>query len=169
MSASLVLRLSVVDPSTAASTAWSPRSPSPSWRAAVFQLWLAWRDQKSSRALFGCLCLAAGLTISLGSTDSVIYEGLIGFHLVLAALLSIGALFDDALGRRVRGAGAVLLTVACVASAAPGDQWLGELAGVRPEMARVYLMLLVVIATVRAATSEDVPISSQRPWAWPAG
>ena len=78
-------------------------------------------------------------------------------------MLAIGALFDDALGRLLRRAGAVLLTLASLL-AVPGDPWLCKLAFVSPELVRVYPMLLVVIATGYGfLLRQPGAISSRRP------
>jgi hypothetical protein len=124
---------------------WQPE-PQPLLALAVLQLWLAWRGRQSQRCLFGAACLTAGLTLSLGKTDSLGFQGLIAFHLTLLSMLVLGALFDDALGRWMRRAGAVLLTLGSLL-VVPGDPWLCKLAFVSPEAVRVYPMFLVVVAT----------------------
>jgi hypothetical protein len=120
--------------------------PQPLLALAVLQLWLAWRSRSSWQSLFGTACLVAGLTISLGQTDSAGFQAVMAFHLALGSLMVLGALFDDALGRFLRRAGAVLLSLACV-GAVPGDSWLCQLTFVSPEVVRVYPMILVVVAT----------------------
>jgi hypothetical protein len=75
----------------------------------------------------------------------VAFQGLIALHLALAALLALGALYDDPLGRFLRMTSAVLLTLASLL-AVPGDPWLSKLAFVSPEFVRVYPMILVVVA-----------------------
>jgi hypothetical protein len=97
------------------------------------------------RCLFGAACLVVGLTLSLGKTDSASFQGLLAFHLALAAILAIGACFNDRLGRALRVLGAVLLTLASLL-AVPGDPWLSKLAFVSPEAVRVYPMILVLVA-----------------------
>jgi hypothetical protein len=82
----------------------------------------------------------------LGETDSASFQVLFAFHLALLAILVMGAVFDDSLGRLLRRSGAVLLTLASLL-AVPGDPWLCKLAFVWPEAVRVYPMMLVVIAT----------------------
>jgi hypothetical protein len=124
----------------------SQPQPQPILALAVLWLWLAWRGRHSGRCLFGAACLVAGLTFSLGQSDCAGYQALLAFHLALMALLAMGALFDDALGRLLRRASAVLLTLASLL-VVPGDPWLCKLAFVSPEVVRVYPMMLVVIAT----------------------
>ena len=102
----------------------------------------------SGRCLFGTVCLVAGLTLSLGKTDSVSFEGLIAFHLALAAMLAIGALFDDLLAGTLRRAGARAAHPGLHAHRPPRRlPWLCQLTFVSPEMVRIYPMILVVIAT----------------------
>jgi hypothetical protein len=143
-----LLALAVVSPSTLDldGLVIAAPQPQPLLALAVLQLWLGWRGRRSGRCLFGAACLVAGLTLSLGKTDSAPFQGLIASHLALASLLALGAVFDDALARFLRLAGAVLLTLACLL-AVPGDPWLCKLAFFSPEFVRVYPMIMVVIAT----------------------
>jgi hypothetical protein len=143
-----LLALAVVAPSTLNLHGLVIGAPQPQalLALAVLQLWLGWSARQSGRCLFGAACLVTGLTLSLGKTDSAAFQGLIAFHLTWAALLVLGALFDDPLGRSLRRAGAVLLTLACLL-AVPGDPWLCKLAFFSPEFVRVYPMIMVVIAT----------------------
>jgi hypothetical protein len=143
-----LLALTIVGPSTLNLDGLSLSSPRPQPLLAlgVLQLWLGWGGRQSVRCLCGAVCLVAGLTLSLGKIDSVAFEGLIAFHLGLAAILALGALFDDRLGRFLRLAGAVLLTGASLL-AVPGDPWICKLAFFSPEFVRVYPMILVVVAT----------------------
>jgi hypothetical protein len=143
-----LLALALVGPSTQSlgGLAIAAPQPQPLLALAVLQLWLGWSGRQSGRCLFGAACLVAGLTLSLGKTDSIPFQGLIALHLALAAILTLGALFDDRLGRSLRLAGAVLLTLASLL-AVPGDPWLCKLAFFSPEFVRVYPMIMVVIAT----------------------
>jgi hypothetical protein len=124
----------------------SQPQPQPLLALGVLELWLALRGRHSGHCLFGAGCLVAGLTISLGKTDSASFQGLLAFHLALVAILTIGAIFDDFLGRLLRRTGAVMLLLASLL-AVPGDPWLCKLAFVSQEAVRVYPMILVVIAT----------------------
>jgi hypothetical protein len=143
-----LLALAVVGPATQGLDGLKLAAPQPQpiLALAVLQLWLGWRSRQSGRCLFGAACLVAGLTLSLGKTDSAAFQGLIALHLALAALLALGAVFDDRLGRFLRVASAVLLTLASLL-AVPGDPWLSKLAFVSPEFVRVYPMILVIAAT----------------------
>jgi hypothetical protein len=143
-----LLALTVVGPSTLSLDGLliAAPQPQPLLALAVLQLWLGWSGRQSGRCLFGATCLVTGLTLSLGKTDSVPFQGLIALHLALAALLALGALFDDRLGRFLRRASAVLLTLSCLL-AVPGDPWLSKLAFFSPDFVRVYPMIMVVIAT----------------------
>jgi hypothetical protein len=142
-----LLALAVVGPATPSLTGLTIAAPQPQpiLALAVLQLWLGWRSRQCGRCLFGAACLVVGLTLSLGKTDSAAFQGLIALHLALAALLALGALYDDRLGRFLRLASAVLLTLASLL-AVPGDPWLSKLAFVSPEFVRVYPMILVVVA-----------------------
>jgi hypothetical protein len=155
MSVSL-LALTVVGPTTRDLSQLVEPQPQPLLALAVLQLWLAWRRGSSVQSLYGAACLVAGLTLSLGQTDSATFQGVIAFHLALAATMAIGACFDDATGRWLRRTGAVLLTLAGL-GAVPGDPWLCQLTFVSPEAVRVYPMALVVIAAVYGFLFESRP------------
>jgi hypothetical protein len=141
-----LMALTVVGPTTLNLDSLVRPQPQPLLALAVLQLWLAWRYTSSRRCLFGAACLVAGLTLSLGQTDSSSFQVVMAFHLALAAMMVVGACFDDLLGRLLRRAAAVLLTLACL-GAVPGDSWLCQLTFVSPEVVRIYPMIMVVLAT----------------------
>ncbi|MDR3639606.1 MAG: hypothetical protein P4L84_37745 [Isosphaeraceae bacterium] len=107
LTATLVF-LSVVAPGTLdLKGVVSPR-PLPVLAVAALQLGLGLRRRDAWRCLLGAVCLvgAACLVMPAGGASS--QRGPVAFHLVLLATLSVGAAFDDALGRLLRGAGSAL-------------------------------------------------------------
>jgi hypothetical protein len=67
--------------------------------------------RRSWRCLIGAGCLAASSMIAMRPTS----QGPVAFHLALAALLVVGAAFDDGFGRALRTAGAALGLLAALA------------------------------------------------------
>jgi hypothetical protein len=140
-----LLALAFVGPATLDLGGLVAPQPQPILALALLQLWLACRRRDSGRCLAGASCLIAAVAIGLEGSGSAASLVLLVFHLSLAAILAIGALFDDPLGRLLRRAGAVLIGLACVFAVA-GDPRLSELAGVSPEVGRAYPLILVAIA-----------------------
>jgi hypothetical protein len=93
----------------------SPR-PGPILAIAALQLGLGLRRRDAWRCLVGAGCLVIAATIGLDGTETTSHRGPIAFHLALAAVLGVGAVFDDALGRMLRTAGAALVLLACLAA-----------------------------------------------------
>jgi hypothetical protein len=119
--ASLVA-LSVVGPATLGPSSLTWPSPWPLLPVALIQGWLAWRRGESGRALFASACLVAAASSLVDSSWSVDRAGVAAFHLGIVGLLALGAMFDDELGRRLRGWGAGLLAIGSLAmlSGVPG-------------------------------------------------
>jgi hypothetical protein len=140
-----LLALAFAGPSTLNLDGLVAPQPQPILALALTQFWLAWRRRDSERCLLGATCLIAAVAIGLKESGSAAFQVLLVFHLSLAAMMVIGAVFDDALGRMLRRAGAVLIATACV-FAVTGDPRLSELAGVSPEVGRAYPLILVTIA-----------------------
>ncbi len=93
----------------------APR-PLPVLAIAALQLGLGLRQRQAWRCLIGACCLIAAAMIALPDQRGTSLRGPVAFHLVLLAVLGLGAAFDDALGRVLRsvGAGLVLLGSAVV-------------------------------------------------------
>ncbi len=90
----------------------SPR-PMPILVVAALQLGLGLRRRESWRFLVGAFCLAVGATIGLAGTG-ISHPGPISFHLILAVILAVGAVYDDLLGRPLRLLGASMVVLACL-------------------------------------------------------
>jgi hypothetical protein len=110
-----LVALAFVGPDTLDSGELVGPEPAPLLAAGVLQLGLGlWRGD-SRRCLVGAgtLVVVAALAFPGGSEVSPL-RALIAFHGLLAAVLLVGAAFDDGLGRRLRLAGAALALAACL-------------------------------------------------------
>jgi len=88
--------------------------PVPILVAAVLQLGLGLRGRSSGRCLIGAGGLMAAAALGFpGEDGGSLPHGLIAFHLALIAVLVVGAVFNDPLGRVLRVVGPVLVLVAC--------------------------------------------------------
>jgi hypothetical protein len=89
----------------------SPRSL-PILTAAVLQTAVGLRRRNAWRCLIGASGLAASAMIALPATGAGSHQGPVAFHLILAAVLIVGAAFDDRLGHVLRAAGAAMALLA---------------------------------------------------------
>jgi hypothetical protein len=108
----------------------SPRAW-PIMTAAVVQSALGLKRRSAGRCLLGTFCAALSVTISLRPVGSGASEGALAFHLALAAVLLVGAAFDDRLGRLLRAAaatmalaGAIIAMTGRIEHAGNAPQWL---------------------------------------------
>jgi hypothetical protein len=92
---------------------------------AAVQLGLLRHRRESWRGLVAASCIAVASRAGLAADWPAFERDALTFHVVLAAAMLIGAAFDDPLGRRLRRAGAVLLTLAGLV-AIVGDPILGH-------------------------------------------
>jgi hypothetical protein len=90
--------------------------PWPLLALSALQLALGLRRRDPGRCVASACCLVAAAASGLGETALAPYCGVLTYHLALGAALLIGAAFDGALARRLRGAGIVLLLLACLAA-----------------------------------------------------
>jgi len=109
--------LAVVGPDTLSRGNLVAPQPAPILAAAVLQLGLgAWR-YNAWRCLFGGVALAVAATFAIpGESTAASHRGLLAFHLLLAAVLGVGAAFDGFLARLLRGVGAGLMLLVCLAA-----------------------------------------------------
>ncbi|MEO6811836.1 MAG: hypothetical protein ABI353_22230 [Isosphaeraceae bacterium] len=84
---------------------------------AVLQTGLGLRRHDAWRCLVGASGLVLAASISLGNLEGAPARTPIAFHLILLAVLTIGAVFNDRFGRSLRTPGALLVFLACLASA----------------------------------------------------
>jgi hypothetical protein len=109
-----LLALAVVGPDTLAREQLRPPQPLPLLAAAALQLGLGIGWRRAGRCLLGGVGLAAA-ALDLPETSAAL-RVLFAFHLVLIAVLAVGAAFNDALGRRLRVIGSALVLLACLAA-----------------------------------------------------
>jgi len=109
--------LAVVGPDTLSRGNLVAPQPAPILAAAALQLGLgAWRCN-AWRCLFGGVALAVAATLAVpGESSAASHRGLLAFHLALAAVLGVGAAFDGVLARLLRGVGAGLVLLVCLAA-----------------------------------------------------
>ncbi len=112
---------------------------------AALQTALAVRRRESWRFAAGAICFLDAATIVANARGWQGHQALLAYHGSLVALLLIGLLFDDSLARLLKEAGAVLLTLFCLAGF-----WVDPAAidVVPPEIVRAYPFILIAIAVV---------------------
>jgi len=81
---------------------------------ALLQLGLGLFRHSARRCAFGAAALVAGWMLALG--DGTAIAALLTFHLLLLAMLTVGAVFDDAFARWLRAAGTALGMLAGLAA-----------------------------------------------------
>jgi hypothetical protein len=96
--------LTVVGPATRNVYALETPQPWPIFAIGALQLGVGLVRWNAGRCLVGAGCLIAVVS----------HDGLVASHLSLGVVLVLGALFEDALGRTLRNAGASLGLVACL-------------------------------------------------------
>jgi hypothetical protein len=82
--------------------------------AAVMQTAVGLYRRDAWRCLIGAGGLAASAMIALPATGAGSHPGPVAFHLILAAVLIVGAAFDDRLGHVLRAAGAAMALLAAL-------------------------------------------------------
>jgi hypothetical protein len=106
--------LAIVAPQTLDLDAMVSPRPLPILAVAILQLGLGLRKRVAWRCLVGACFLAAFATIGLPGTGSGAHRGPVAFHLILVAILILGAVFNDSLGRLLRTLGAATALVGCL-------------------------------------------------------
>jgi hypothetical protein len=138
--------LAVVGPDTLDRGDFAAPQPAPILAAALLQLGLGlWR-----RSAWRCLLGGSGLAITVAlvvpeGTIAASHRDLVAFHLILAAVLGVGAGFEGFLARTLRLAGALLVLLAGVAATFGG---VDVPEGIPPWAAVAYpLALAFLVAT----------------------
>ena len=121
--------LAVVGPGTLDLDGLTPARPLPLLAVAALQLGIGLRRRDAWRCLLGAGCLAACAAIGFGGTGGGVgaLRNPIAFHLVLLAVLVIGATFDDPFGRFLRFVGAVMALMAGLVELTGPTIWSGPL------------------------------------------
>jgi len=112
---------------------------------AALQLWIGVRSRSAGRCLLAACCLVGAMTLDLRETAFTRYQGVIPVHLVLAAVLVVGAVFRGRVARFLQYLGAALILTAGVVALIGDPRLLGN---PPPMMLSVYPTLAVVVAIV---------------------
>ncbi len=110
----VLLSLAFVEPATRDLDGLVSPRPLPLVAVAILQLALAALRHSSWRCLFGASCLIAAGMVGQINGAPLPYRVPVGFHMVLLTLLTLGSVFDDALGRWLRNAAAALAILGCL-------------------------------------------------------
>ena len=124
----VLLSLVCVGPATRDLSGLTSPRPLPLLCVGGLQLAVGCRRRSSWRCLMGSLFLvAAGFTTD-GDGIPTAYRAAATFHFLMFSVLLLGAVFDDALGRRLRTAGSALAVLGCllvmVLGGAPSSMWM---------------------------------------------
>ncbi len=114
-----ILRPDSVPGSPLAAPHWLPLAA-----VALLQACIALSRPSTARYLLATCCLVAAMSVAFGGTVFTAHGGLIPLHLLGAAVLILGATFDDALARVLRYSGAVLIVVAGIGALTIGSRLL---------------------------------------------
>jgi hypothetical protein len=106
--------LAVVGPGTLDVHGLTPPRPIPVLVVAAMQLGLGLRRRDAWRCLAGAGCLVVAAMDAPWDAWALPHRGPIAFHLALVAVLGVGAAFEDAFGRALRTAGAMMALLACL-------------------------------------------------------
>jgi hypothetical protein len=142
----------VIGPTTTDPASFVTPQALPILAIGVLQLGLWFQQRASWRALVGCGCLAASVTLAASGFWNVsnTLQGIIAFHVGLAVVLLVGALCDDPLGRLLRNLGAALVVLAGLAAVIGPPR---HPAGLPPEFVNAYPLLLAMVASLYATLS----------------
>jgi hypothetical protein len=133
-----------VNPDTLRTGLIAAPQPAPMLVAAIVLLGLGvWR-----RGSWRCFAGACGLAVAFGlliTDDSVLfpYRWPMAFHLLLFAMLTIGCVFDDDLGKALRTAAPAMVLLVCLAIAILPLRPLAELPGWVPRFYPLAMALLL--------------------------
>lgn len=111
--------------------------------AAALQLAIAVKKRDARPCLLAACCLVAGLWVDLRETAFTACGGLLPLHMLLAAVLLIGAVFRGRLAVLLQRTGAVLMLAGGLAFATCDPRWLGN---PPPGLVAVYPLLAIVAA-----------------------
>lgn len=110
-----LVALAYVGPEVLTTGLRNPPRSEPIFLAAALQLALGLWRENSARCLLGTLGQAAAVTLAIPD-QSVFLRGTASFHLLLFAVLLVGAAYEDPFARMLRVAGAVLMLAASLAT-----------------------------------------------------
>lgn len=107
--------LSVVAPTTLDLGQLVAPRPLPILAVAALQLGLGLRRRDAWRCLVGAACVVGAVAVMMPAGGIGAQRGPVAFHLALVVVFLVGAAFNDAIGRFLRGTGGVLAVVAALA------------------------------------------------------
>ena len=124
---------------------------------AVLQLGLLIHRRESWRGLLAAACLAVAARAEVPASWSPFARDALAFHVMMAAVLLVGAGFDDRLARRLPRVGAAILVLAGLVSTLGGPLHETELS---PTVAMAYPPLLVAIGLALGYIARSRPYSA---------
>jgi hypothetical protein len=140
--AATLAALSVVGPNTLDLNGLRPPSAWPILAIALLEAGLSYRRRDSWRGLIAAVCFVAAIGMALPDGMPVA-RGLVLLQLALLALLTLGAIFDDRLGRLLQQSGALVLFLMSVAAICRVPRLLSDLPqGILDR----YALLMVAVA-----------------------
>jgi hypothetical protein len=116
-----VCRFDTFNPATLATPEGSPLVA-----VAILYLAAGVRNRNAASCLLGAWCLVFAPWIDFHETFFAAYRGAIPVHLLLAIILVVGAIFRDALGKRIQELGALSLFLLAFAAAKCDPSSLGD-------------------------------------------
>jgi hypothetical protein len=111
----VIIALAFVAPPTIDLGGLVPPRALPIGAAAVLQLAAGLRRHEAWRCLVGATCAVATALVTTSRIGAGSYQGPVSFHLIVAAALLVGAMFDDRLGRFLRTMGSMLALAGALA------------------------------------------------------
>lgn len=139
-----VALLVVIGPGTTGPTTLAEPWGIPLLLAGGLQLATGVSRRSSAHCLIAAVAGTAALSIELWGTVFTAYQCLIPAHLLLAAILILGVVFQDLFARLLRSVGAVLLVVAAIAATLAGPQLLPEAPSLLPTLYPLATALLAL-------------------------
>jgi hypothetical protein len=139
-----LIAMAVVGPQTGSLLHLAPARAWPLGLAAALQLAAAIRLPSALHSVAAAGLLIATACVYDPNTFFVPFHGAIPLHLLLAAVLLVGAIFGDLVARWLQGCGAFLIVAACAASLAIDRQRLGN----PPEMWLTFYPAAMVLVAV---------------------
>ncbi len=146
-----LLALAFLEPKAASFGVTTPR-PLPLMMLGALQIAIAVRSSSSYRALIGALSLVVAAMAVLPAEYPPASRALVAVHLGLLAMLVLGAVYNDALGRFARRAGALVMFLACTLTLI-GSPLLAT--PFSPEARTLYVALIVALALGYGALLRD--------------
>lgn len=142
-----LLALAFVGPATLDLDSLIAPQPSPIFLAGVLQSGVALWRRSSLRCLVGACSLAAAAALQYPAEWTAGHPWIVSCHGALIALLTVGAAFDDAFARFLRGVGAVGVSCAGVAALTMDAAWMSE---IPREVLILYPIAMIGIAVAYA-------------------